>query len=204
MEPRCPARFTLFCKCFERRQLHAKLESFIVSARYWCKRITISTHTLLRHYDNKWPNRLHNDFGNQCGWSFQFCPEVLSRSGHGYDIQQWEHTAHCRLTNKNNVYYAQGQYDPHSAKGIAGIGHEVGHEKQYSENGNLRFKAKYLFSSAIQGVGVTLGSRGSVMPRFDNDKAYYGNKYEQEAYKKEKEILEDLDKPANYLNSLCP
>lgn len=43
-------------------------------------------------------------------------------------------------------------------------------------------------------MGVTVGSRGSVMPRFDNDKAYFGNKYEQEAYKKEQEILADLDK----------
>jgi RHS repeat-associated protein len=106
-------------------------------------------------------------------------------------------------TSSNHVYYAQGQYDPHSAGGIAVIGHEVVHAQQYSKSGNLRFQAKYLFSSAVAGIGVTVGSRGSVMPKFDTTKAYYGNKYEKEADRREREIRDDLVKQFGGINP-CP
>jgi RHS repeat-associated protein len=106
-------------------------------------------------------------------------------------------------TSRDNVYYAQGQYDPHSARGIAIIGHEATHAEQYRQNGNLRFKAKYLFSSLVAGADVTYGGRGSVMPRFDSAQAYYGNKYEKEAQRREQQILNDLDQQYGGSNP-CP
>lgn len=83
------------------------------------------------------------------------------------------------------------------------IGHEVTHSQQYRQSGNLRFKAKYLFSSLVAGIGVTVGSRGSVMPRFDSARAYYGNKYEQDARRKEEQILNDLNQQYGSSNP-CP
>ncbi len=106
-------------------------------------------------------------------------------------------------TSNDNVSYREGEYNPYTAVGISVIGHEVTHAQQYRDNGNLRFKAKYLASSAINGVGVAVGSRGAVMPQFSTAKAYYGNKYEKAADRKEQDILADLNKQFGGKNP-CP
>jgi RHS repeat-associated protein len=106
-------------------------------------------------------------------------------------------------TSGADVYYAQGKYDPNSARGIAIMGHEVAHSEQYRQNGNLRFKAKYLFSSLVAGIGVTAGSRGSVIPRFDSERAYYGNRFEKEAERREQQILDNLNQQFGS-NNPCP
>lgn len=47
-------------------------------------------------------------------------------------------------TSKNNIYFAEGAYDPNTASGLSLIGHEALHSRQYQELGTFRFRARYL------------------------------------------------------------
>jgi hypothetical protein len=47
-------------------------------------------------------------------------------------------------TSGNVLYFSGGAYDPRSEAGIALIGHEVAHSRQYAESGKWRFRLKYL------------------------------------------------------------
>jgi hypothetical protein len=93
--------------------------------------------------------------------------------------------------SNNDVYYQPGEYDPRSIAGIAAIGHEVTHALQYRQSGNLRFKAKYLADSAIKGaLGLVIPGGGT---KLASSLSYYGNRFEKEAYAKQKQILNELE-----------
>jgi RHS repeat-associated protein len=104
-------------------------------------------------------------------------------------------------TSNDDVYFAQDEYDPHSVGGIALIGHETTHGRQYRQSGNFRFKTKYLAQSAVKGAAGLIIPGGST--GLASDLSYYGNKFEQEAYTMEKKILTELDKEFHG-NNPCP
>lgn len=47
-------------------------------------------------------------------------------------------------TSGNNIYFAEGAYNPNTASGLALIAHEVLHSQQYQKLGTFRFRARYL------------------------------------------------------------
>jgi len=46
--------------------------------------------------------------------------------------------------SKNVLYFSDGVFDPLSDRGIALIGHEVAHSRQYAETGTWRYRLRYL------------------------------------------------------------
>jgi hypothetical protein len=84
-------------------------------------------------------------------------------------------------TDCDDIYFARGSYDTHSAGGIALIGHEIAHCLQYRRLGKWRFRALYI-SSWARGLGRyrSLG------------KAYAGNRFEVEARSLQHKIYGDL------------
>jgi len=53
------------------------------------------------------------------------------------------------------LYFSEGVYDPRSEAGIAFIGHEVTHSRQYAEFGAWRFRLRYLghfFKNRMKGM----------------------------------------------------
>jgi RHS repeat-associated protein len=81
------------------------------------------------------------------------------------------------------ISFNKGEYQPNTIEGIALIGHEITHNFQARKYGDARFGLLYLGDSAVQWV------RGR--------DAYLGNRFEKEAFAKEKEIRADLDKHGN-------
>jgi RHS repeat-associated protein len=84
-------------------------------------------------------------------------------------------------TSGNRIYYAPGQYDPHSAGGLAVIGHEVTHSQQYAKYGKLGFWFRY--NNDYQ-QNIEEG-----MCELD---AYENIRFEEEAYEKQRQIYNDL------------
>lgn len=50
------------------------------------------------------------------------------------------------MTTPMSIYFNPGQYDPYSAAGIALIGHELIHVKQWQKYGFFGFLGRYGFS----------------------------------------------------------
>ena len=81
------------------------------------------------------------------------------------------------------ISFNKGEYQPNTMEGIALIGHEITHNFQARKYGDARFGVLYLGDSAVQWV------RGRDV--------YLGNRFEKEAFAKEKEIRADLAKHGN-------
>ena len=81
------------------------------------------------------------------------------------------------------ISFNKGEYQPNTIEGIALIGHEITHNFQARKYGDARFGVLYLGDSAVQWV------RGRDV--------YLGNRFEKEAFAKEKEIRADLAKHGN-------
>jgi hypothetical protein len=79
------------------------------------------------------------------------------------------------------IYFARGKYDPHSAEGIALIGHEVAHCLQYRRFGKWRFRALYVSSWAV-----------GLRRHLSLGKAYASNRFEREAALLQRKIYRDL------------
>jgi hypothetical protein len=79
------------------------------------------------------------------------------------------------------LYFSEGAYDPRSEEGIALIGHEVTHSRQYAEFGTWRFRLKYL--------GDYLKNRMKGMTAAE---AYRSVSFEKEARRMQSLILGDL------------
>jgi hypothetical protein len=84
-------------------------------------------------------------------------------------------------TSKNDIYFAEGFYDPNTARGISLIGHEALHSRQYQELGTFRFRARYL--------GEYAGGRLSGL---SHEKAYGNISLEREAFTLQRRIRFDL------------
>jgi len=86
-------------------------------------------------------------------------------------------------TSKNDIYFAEGFYDPNTARGISLIGHEALHSRQYQELGTFRFRGRYLseYSGArLRGLG--------------HDEAYRNISLEREAFTLQRRIYFHLIK----------
>ncbi|HBB87811.1 MAG TPA: hypothetical protein DC047_09370 [Blastocatellia bacterium] len=81
------------------------------------------------------------------------------------------------------ISFNKGEYQPNTMDGIALIGHEITHNFQARKYGDARFGVSYLGDSAAQ------WARGR--------DAYLSNRFEKEAFAKEKEIRADLAKRGN-------
>ena len=79
------------------------------------------------------------------------------------------------------LYFSEGVYDPRSKAGIALIGHEVTHCRQYAEFRTWRFRLRYL--------GHYLKNRMKGMTPAD---AYESIPFDQEARRMQSLILSDL------------
>jgi RHS repeat-associated protein len=98
------------------------------------------------------------------------------------------------FTLDDHIYFGTGAFNPSDGiqlREIILIGHETAHVRQYRQNGSLRMKAKYLANSAI------MGAAGSYVGVSFDIASYYGNRFEQEAFKMEKKIRDDLAKNGN-------
>ena len=98
------------------------------------------------------------------------------------------------FTLDDHIYFGTGSFDPTDGiqlKEIILVGHETTHSRQYRQNGSLRMKGKYLVNSAV------MGAAGSYVGVPFDFASYYGNKFEQEAFKMEKKIKDDLAKNGN-------
>jgi hypothetical protein len=84
-------------------------------------------------------------------------------------------------TSKNDIYFAEGAYDPNTARGLSLIGHEVLHSRQYQELGTLGFRARYL----TEYMNGRLSGES-------HDKAYRNISLEQDAFALQQQILFDL------------
>ena len=91
-----------------------------------------------------------------------------------------------------DIYFAKGQYNPHTQIGIALIAHEIVHIMQRRKYGDDPLSAVYLVDS----LGVFL-IHGWHYDAEDND-------IEKPAYAKEREILEDLEKRFGKGKDPCP
>lgn len=91
------------------------------------------------------------------------------------------------FTNNGEVIaFNKGEYQPNTKRGIALIGHETVHIFQARKYGDATFGALYLGDSA------------ALLYEFKNmDVAYLANRFEVEAFKKQREIEADLDKNGN-------
>jgi hypothetical protein len=101
------------------------------------------------------------------------------------------------FTLDDHIYFGTGSFDPSDGiqlDEIILIGHETTHSRQYRQNGSLRMKGKYLVNSAVMGAAGSYA--GGVGVTFDVA-SYYGNKFEQEAFKMEQKIKDDLAKNGN-------
>ncbi len=87
--------------------------------------------------------------------------------------------------SERDIWFNKGQYNPNSTRGIALIGHEVEHAYQWKKYGSA-FGLLYLGDSA----GVLYITRNPEL-------AYSLNRFELSAQKKEKQILDDMDKNGN-------
>ncbi len=47
-------------------------------------------------------------------------------------------------TEESRIYFKKGEYDPHSVRGLADIGHEITHKAQYDSLGSATFQKRYL------------------------------------------------------------
>jgi hypothetical protein len=83
--------------------------------------------------------------------------------------------------SKTRIYLEPGTYDFGTASGIALIGHEALHCRQYSQFGTLRFRWKYL--------GEYLSMRWR---RQGHEEAYWNISFEREAVALQRRIFEDL------------
>lgn len=98
------------------------------------------------------------------------------------------------------IYFGDGQYDPLNGISIDEmvlIGHEVTHSRQYRENGSLRQKRNYLVQSAVKGIAGAIVGTAAHVDGLAWNMAYYGNKYEKEAFEMGKKIRADLVKNGN-------
>lgn len=84
-------------------------------------------------------------------------------------------------TSKNNIYFAERAYDPNTASGIALIGHEALHSRQYQELGTFRFRARYLSEYSAG----RLGGLG-------HEEAYSNISLERDAFALQRRIEFDL------------
>jgi hypothetical protein len=84
-----------------------------------------------------------------------------------------------------DIWFNKGQYSPNTTRGIARIGHEVEHAYQWRKYGGA-FGLLYLGDSAA--VFYITGNP---------DLAYPLNRFELSAQKKEKQILDDINKNGN-------
>ena len=84
-------------------------------------------------------------------------------------------------TDRNDIYFAPGRFDPDSPEGIAIIAHELSHCAQYKNYGTWRFRALYI---------------GSWLKEFLRYRslytAYRRNRFEIAARVIEKKVLADL------------
>ena len=71
----------------------------------------------------------------------------------------------------NNLYFAPGKYNPHTASGLALIGHEALHSQQYKERGTFLFRVSYI-------AQYVLGR----LKGLSHQRAYWNISFEQEAY----------------------
>jgi len=86
-------------------------------------------------------------------------------------------------TDWQTIYFAPGKYDPHSAAGIALIGHELMHCLQYAQRGKWRFRFAYL------GCWLQQLARHRRL-----DQAYWLNPFEVEARAIERRIRFDVSR----------
>jgi Domain of unknown function (DUF4157) len=91
-----------------------------------------------------------------------------------------------------DIYFADGQYNPHTQIGIAVIAHEMVHIMQRRKYGDVPLSAVYLGDS----FGVFL-IHGWNYDAEDND-------IEKPAYRREREILKDFEKRFGKGNDPCP
>ncbi len=87
--------------------------------------------------------------------------------------------------SERDIWFNKGQYSPNTTTGIALIGHEVEHAHQWRKYGGA-FGLLYLGDSA----GVFYASGNPAL-------AYPMNRFEVSARKKEKQILDDMEKNGN-------
>lgn len=88
-------------------------------------------------------------------------------------------------SNEHEIWFNQGQYSPNTVRGIARIGHEVEHNYQWRRY-TTAFALLYLGDS----VGVFYSTGIASL-------AYPLNRFEVSARKKEKQILDDMEKNGN-------
>lgn len=84
-------------------------------------------------------------------------------------------------TDHHKLYFAPGKYDAETPEGIALIGHEVTHYRQYCSYGTWRFRAAYGGCWARE-----------MIARRSWEHAYFWNPFEVEARAMERRIYEDL------------
>jgi RHS repeat-associated protein len=81
----------------------------------------------------------------------------------------------------NRIFFKKGRYDPHSVQGLSDIGHELTHNQQYAQLGELNFQSQYLGEYAMfRRIGL------------DHESAYRNISFEREARKKQEIINKDL------------
>ena len=80
-------------------------------------------------------------------------------------------------TSGHRINYAPGQYDSVSAGGLASIGHELVHVRQYQEYGLWGFRWRYVWAYL----------RGRIR-RLGRERAYRENPYEEVAYAMEERL----------------
>ncbi len=85
-------------------------------------------------------------------------------------------------TEGNRIYFKKGEYDPHTARGLADIGHEITHSEQYAKLGALTFQKRYLQEYfELRKLG------------FDHQSAYENISFEVQARKRADIIRKDLN-----------
>ncbi|MGH8242953.1 MAG: RHS repeat-associated core domain-containing protein [Steroidobacteraceae bacterium] len=84
-------------------------------------------------------------------------------------------------TSRNRIYFAESVYDPNSASGIALIGHEILHSRQYREIGTWHFRARYYKEY-----------RAGIKRSLSEGEAYRNISLERAAYELQAKIETDL------------
>lgn len=84
-------------------------------------------------------------------------------------------------TDRNQIYFAPGHYDPDSLEGIALIAHELAHCAQYKHHGVWKFRVLYISSWLIE-----------LWRHWSLDKAYSRNRFEVAAREVEERVFADL------------
>jgi hypothetical protein len=99
-------------------------------------------------------------------------------------------------TDQHDVYFKHGDFDPCSVMGIALIGHELTHTRQYAQYGKWSFRARYLGNSLLWGL---LGEVVALQPKWGYDL----NPFERDADVMQQRIVDDMNTRFGETTNLC-